>query len=312
MEQLKEAQLKSTTSEKTIEVQNETPAPSRGETVVHPQMCGNNPEKRASSPISKGLTNVNYVYAIGKIEPRFPALGLEKEYVQVRGMKDGAGQTTQQIQKAILEENRYLARQMCWVMTIEGVETYILRPRHPEDFNLLVETVRDVPKLEDIDVVIGVRGPIAQPEMCNGLMIPIVLFDTINSFDINELIKSIPRPDGISEKDFEPAAREVIRRIMQMADNVGATDEHRALNYLSMRYKAIYANTFAAYGRNSELTNIEVLPSRLSDSRVRKIVDVVFTYTNRSTDVNEKLFVRVDVTEEFPFLVTKMSPYYDR
>ena len=30
------------------------------------------------------------------------------------------------------------------------------------------------------------------------------------------------------------------------------------------------------------------------------------------TDVIEKFFVRVDVTEEFPFLVTKMSPYYDR
>jgi hypothetical protein len=26
----------------------------------------------------------------------------------------------------------------------------------------------------------------------------------------------------------------------------------------------------------------------------------------------EKFFPRVDVTEEFPFLVTKMSPYYDR
>jgi hypothetical protein len=28
--------------------------------------------------------------------------------------------------------------------------------------------------------------------------------------------------------------------------------------------------------------------------------------------VTEKMFMRVDVTEEFPFLVTKMSPYYDR
>ena len=25
-----------------------------------------------------------------------------------------------------------------------------------------------------------------------------------------------------------------------------------------------------------------------------------------------KFFVRVDVTEEFPFFVTRMSPYYDR
>jgi hypothetical protein len=35
-------------------------------------------------------------------------------------------------------------------------------------------------------------------------------------------------------------------------------------------------------------------------------------YTNRNTDFTEKFFVRVDVTEEFPFLVAKMSPYYDR
>jgi hypothetical protein len=42
------------------------------------------------------------------------------------------------------------------------------------------------------------------------------------------------------------------------------------------------------------------------------VVDVVFTYTNRSSDVNEKFSVRVDVTDEFPFLMTKLSPYYDR
>jgi len=45
---------------------------------------------------------------------------------------------------------------------------------------------------------------------------------------------------------------------------------------------------------------------------VRKIVDVIFSFTDRKTDVTEKYFVRVDVTEEFPFLVTKLSPYYDR
>ena len=43
-----------------------------------------------------------------------------------------------------------------------------------------------------------------------------------------------------------------------------------------------------------------------------RYLDVIFSYTNRYTDVTEKYFVRVDVTEEFPFLVTKLSPYYDR
>jgi hypothetical protein len=46
-------------------------------------------------------------------------------------------------------------------------------------------------------------------------------------------------------------------------------------------------------------------------SGARKIVDVVFAYTHRKSDFTEKFYVRVDVTEEFPFLVTKMSPYFD-
>lgn len=41
------------------------------------------------------------------------------------------------------------------------------------------------------------------------------------------------------------------------------------------------------------------------------ILDVIFSYSHRQTDVTEKHFVRVDVTEQFPFLVTKLSPYYD-
>jgi hypothetical protein len=44
----------------------------------------------------------------------------------------------------------------------------------------------------------------------------------------------------------------------------------------------------------------------------RNIVDAIFSFTDRATDVVEKQFLRVDVTEEFPFLVTKLSPYYDR
>jgi hypothetical protein len=53
-----------------------------------------------------------------------------------------------------------------------------------------------------------------------------------------------------------------------------------------------------------------VRPSALSGTR--KIVEVIFSYTNRETDVTEKFFVRVDVTEEFPFLHTKLSSYFDR
>jgi hypothetical protein len=249
---------------------------------------------------------------LGKIEWRFPKQSVEKEFAQATGRVETTGQTDREAFYTILSErrNRYLVRQLCWVLTIEGLETYILVPRDSADLDLLVEAVRPAPSPLDVDIVIGMRGPIASPELCNGLMLPIVVFDQIYSFDRNTLISSIPRSDATNEAQFTQTCDEVFDRIMQMADNSGATDEHRALNYLAVRYPRIYDMTAEAHGRSCSLTAVEARPSRLSSTR--KIVDVIFVYTNRSTDVAEKYFVRVDVTEEFPFLVTKMSPYYDR
>jgi hypothetical protein len=195
-------------------------------------------------------------------------------------------------------------------MTIEGLDTYILTPRDRGDFQLLVDAVRPVPAPADLDVVIGLKGPIAGPEVCNGLQLPLVAFDQIYSFDREALIQAIPRPEKTTAEEFAPAAAELFDRIMQLADNAGATDEHRALNYLAVRYPAIYANAAEAFGRNASLTAVDVQSSSLSGAR--KVVEVIFSYTNRNTDVTEKFFVRADVSDEFPFLVTKMSPYYDR
>jgi len=79
---------------------------------------------------------------------------------------------------------------------------------------------------------------------------------------------------------------------MQMTDNAGATDEHRALNYLTVRHPAIYAAVAQAQGRNTSLTAVDVRPSALSG--VRNIVEVIFSFTDRATDVVEKQFLRID------------------
>ncbi|MGH9445645.1 MAG: hypothetical protein ACRD3O_07965 [Terriglobia bacterium] len=266
-----------------------------------------------SAPAANGQTAAhNYIYAIGRIEPRFPRPSVEKEFAQATGRAETAGLTDRQAVQKVLSQrqNRYLVRQLCWVMTIEGLETYILVPRDPADLDLLVEAVRPSPNPADLDVLIGVKASIAPPEMCNGLMVPIVVFDQLYSFDRDSLMKAIPRPEKTPAKEFAAAAEELFDRIMQMADNAGATDEHRALNYCAVRYPAIYAKVGECFGINCSLTALDVQPSALSSTR--KIVDVVFSFTNRNTDVTEKFFCRVDVTEEFPFLVTKLSPYYDR
>lgn len=263
-------------------------------------------------PTCAGVPGVSFVYALGRIEPRFPSIGVEKEFAQVVARGDSKGKTDREMMHAVLvqRENRYLARQLCWVLTIQGLETYLLTPRDPGDVELLVEALRPSPHPTDLDVAIGHQGPMAPPEMCNGLMVPIVVFDQIYSFDRDSLIKTIPRPAKVGAREFQAAAGELFDRILQLTDNAGATDENRALNYLSVRYPAIYAKTAEEFAAGASLSAVEVRPSPLSG--VRHVVDVVFSYTQRATDVTEKFFTRVDVSEEFPFLVTKLSPYFDR
>ena len=266
----------------------------------------------ALEPNGNGLATPSYVFAIGRVEMRFPTLAVEKEFAQAAGRADTKGLTDRKAMHAVLSEpaNRYLLRHVCWVFTIQGLETYILVPRDPADYDQLLEAVRPQPSPLDIDVVIGVRGPIAPPEMCNGLMVPIVAFDQIYSFDRDALIKALPTPKGRKAGDYGPAAGEVLDRIMLLVDNAGATNAQRALNYMAVRYPGIYSTVADAFERDASLTAVDVQPSSLSTTR--DIVDVIFSFTNRKTDVVEKYFTRCDVTEEFPFLVTKMSPYFDR
>jgi hypothetical protein len=250
------------------------------------------------------------VYVIGHIEPRFPRLSVEKEARQATARAGGSKDTDRETMAKVLRDpaNKYLVRQLCWVLSILGVETYILIPRDG-DYQPLIDAYRAEPNPGDLELVIGVRGPIANPEICNGLLAPILIFDQIYAFDRDSLLKSIPKPKDADPK-FTKAAGEMFDRIIQQSDNAGMTPENIALNYLAVRYDRIYSLAAEQFANNASFTSVDVLPSPLSGTR--KIVDVVFSFTDRSTDVMSKYFTRVDVTECWPFLVTKMAPYYDR
>lgn len=286
-----------------------------------------------------GTNPYSYVYAVGQIEMRFPSLAVEKEFAQATGRAETTGLTDRGAMHNILtlRENRYLVRQLCWLLTIEGLETYILAPRDSLDYEQLIEAVRPTPRRTDVDVVIGVRGSIASPSMCNGLMVPIVTFDQIYSFDsdsfINEISGAIRAEPGVGEeaegskrrrrkngnqeagRNITATAEDLFNRIVQVSDNAGATDEHRALNYLATRYPEIYRLTSERFNEDFSLTEVSVQPSRLSSTR--KIVTVIFTFSPRfgaATGVYgvEQYFVRVDVTEEFPFLVSPLQKGFIR
>jgi PatG C-terminal len=257
-----------------------------------------------------------YIYTIGKVVHRFPNRSIQLELAQATGRRvedETRGRTHEEIIHKVLTDpaNRYIARQICYVLNIEKLETYILTPSDPLDIDRLADALRPAPSdMMDIDVVIGRRGPIAPPELCNGLMVPIVIVDQIYSFDRDALVKAIPRRKGVSEDQFKKTAIALFKHIIQIADNVGATDEHRAINYLAVRYDEIYHRTQLMQDENYSFTAIDVRPSRLSGTR--KIVDVIFSYENRLNRATQRWFVRVDVTEEFPFLVSPMQQYFER
>src|SRR5262245_29050970 len=130
--------------------------PAQGDVVASP------PASEAPCPTCGGAaatTTASYVYAIGRIEARFPRLSVEKEFAQASGRAETAGQTDQQVFYNVLSrpESRYLARQFCWVLMVQGLETYIVVPRDPRDFDRLVEAIRPRPSPMDLDVIVGVR-----------------------------------------------------------------------------------------------------------------------------------------------------------
>jgi hypothetical protein len=81
----------------------------------------------------------SYVYVMGRIEARFPRLSVEKEFAQATRRAETVNLTDRQAFQQVLQQNRYLVKQLCWVMTVGGLETYIIVPRDPTDSQLLVE-----------------------------------------------------------------------------------------------------------------------------------------------------------------------------
>jgi hypothetical protein len=283
----------------------------------------------------------SYVYALGRVAYRFPDKAIEWElYEAIRTYSNAhsdevKGKIDQDVVLTVLSDPKYnyILRKLCWIFKIENLETYILLPRNPFDYDKFIETIRKVPKRSDIDVVIGMRGSLSEPYMCNGLVLPVVYFDQLYSSDVDEFITSIGGPsreeqqektksaskskdksdDKTNVDNLEETVRDVLDKIMQLADNTGSTDEHRAINYLAVRSREIYTHTRDMYNRNFSFTGIEVITSRISG--IRKIMNVIFTYSSRETRVVEKWYDAVDVTIDLPCPFSeygiKLKPYMD-
>lgn len=272
---------------------------------------------KASSPDGgregNGDTANGYVYVLGRVHAVFPDLSVQHEFLQVAGAEGRTDVTDAEAMYRVLSapENRYIARQMCFVLSVQDIATYILEPEDPTELDELVEALRPVTDKRDLAVIVGRLGPVAPPSACQGLSVPVVSVAHVWAFDSKKLIRAIDRPDGASRKEFEKGAGALLDQLLQLSDSAGADPVGRAFNFLAVRCQEMYQKTNEKRAEGYILSSVEAGPSRLSTGS-QTVITVVFSYTHRQTNVVVKFFVRVEVAGIFPRLATPFQEYFAR
>ena len=99
---------------------------------------------------------------------------------------------------------------------------------------------------------------------------------------------------------------------VQMADNWGLSDEDRAYNFLVARYE-LTAQNIAGIHKDYKLDGrADILVPAQRQRWSHRQSRYSRTEHGDNTALEEKYFVRVDVTHEFPFIVTTWHPYLER
>jgi hypothetical protein len=249
------------------------------------------------------------VYAIGKLDVRFPSIGVEREFQQRKARLGPASEADasrgSQIRE-VLEANRHLAARMCYILSVGGVPAYIVAPTSSSQRDDIFDAIAHAADMDHWSVLIGRRGPMAGPGVCGGLLAPIVACDQLYSFGIDEWQASLesqlrPALDSrkITKKTFTAVAQEVFGQIVHSTENLGATDAHRALNYLLLQHPGIF---LAAAERSGKQTLDRIETRLIRGLGTRRVVAVILVFVELTTGVVERLFSRVDVTEEWPFI----------
>jgi len=271
------------------------------------------PLQPATGATRSRMESGRWVYAIGRLVPRFPDLGAEKEFAQAAGGVAANELVGTDQLRAVLSrpENAYLARLMCWVFVASDVEVFILGCGNTEQATRLVQAL---PAPEDTDrtvqAVVGAGGPAHPGDPCAATGLPMVSVDHMLTFTVDEFLDAlIADIDDEHKDDARRAANDLFARLTRRSGNWGLTDEDRARNYAALRYSQLYHLMFAAQRENKSFLGVEVRAS--ASPAGRQLVAIRLAFRERRTDVLERYQCLVDVTDRFPFLAASLAAVYD-
>jgi hypothetical protein len=276
-----------------------------------------------------------FVYAIGTVEAEYPNVGIEREMqmmahalnVEMEPERNEKLTEDRRWQHAVLSANRrrtrYLARQLSWRLTIEDLPAFVLKPRDCCDIDDFIDRLKrpkyQPPAVDGKDENENKKKN-NKKEKKDGKKSeadPIAALELPQDLDVVVGVSGQKTPEGIElyvDQIFEiPASKlslDIIGYFTQITDNYGLTDEDRAYNYLAARY-TIDPRELARLRNKFGLKGVPSIYSRLSGDSNR-IVRVIFAFKSHTSLEEQKFFVRVDVTHEFPSIISPWQPYLDR
>ncbi|MHB9856606.1 hypothetical protein ACSYGO_46270 [Streptomyces krungchingensis] len=253
------------------------------------------------------------MYTIGRIVPRFPDLGLEKEFAQAAGgvAPDETIGTDQLRAVLVRRENAYLTTLICWTFTSADMDAFTIRIRDAAEAASLVEAL---PAARDTDTtvqaIIGHAGPAHLDEPCAAAGLPSVSVDHLLTFPLTEFIDALVA--DVEEKEQATArdsAKDLYTRLTRHSTNWGFSPADRARNYLALRYLQMYHLVYRARCESKVFLGLD--SREMSSPGTRQLVAVRLGFRDRRTDVVEQYQCVVDVTDRFPFLASALTSVYD-
>lgn len=271
----------------------------------------------------------NYIYAVGAIEPIFPSLSVEKEFLQCMDESDLGNEITHdQLFKVFskksesgLRENLYIAKQMVWIFKAKGQRLYIILPDTDETLDNFIDSLASPDDDLSCRAVVGIQLSITGELPDSDLSLPVVVCSQTFTINSKELIKNV-RDTLIKLKLIPPSTNEanklLLTPMMKLAQSLEQSDSKRAVIFALIRcpgtYSAIWRMIKGGFGAGAKdlagysLHNVQANPSTIKWNG--KSYDVIFTFQGNTANRTMKLYCRVDVTGLYPFLISEMEKYF--
>jgi hypothetical protein len=265
------------------------------------------------------LSYPSYVYSLGRIGYNFPNESVTNEAQAgflIENIQTGT-ETEKIYQLLTKKEYRYLARELCWTFKVGYIQTFVVIPKDPNDYEAFVESLSykrrgfldGVTKQDILTVIVGEKGPMCPPGMCGGLTLPIVTVDRIQTFKIKDmsaaLIKKAKdsnlKPDRVTEQDFQGHIEDLWDKMLYTSENSEGSDPtSRAVNYLTWQSLDFYLQSAIIETSTAPHFLEDIQPQPVKTIGSAKIVQVLFRY--RTQFSVETYGIDVDVTYKYPYL----------